>query len=177
MEFTLRNDQVVKIRETEVKDAALILDFFVEVNKESKFLMREPHEVDMTLDEEMRFLERISKSEHDCMLVVFDENSVVGTVGFHGSGLSRVKHRVSIGISVLSEYQNLGLGKIMMEMVLKKAKQYGKTKVELEVRIDNYNAIRLYEKYGFRNEGIRRNGFKVDGEYIDLLLMGINLED
>ena len=177
MEYTLRNDQVVKIRETEVKDAALILDFFVEVNKESKFLTREPHEVDMTLDEEMAFLDKISKSEHDCMLVAFDENSVIGTIGFHGSGLSRTKHRVSVGISVLSEYTNLGLGSIMMDMVIKKAKEYGKAKVELEVRIDNYNAIRLYEKYGFRNEGIRRNGFLVDGGYIDLLLMGKVLED
>ena len=177
MEYTLRNNQVVKIRETEVKDAALILDFFVEVNKESKYLSREPHEVDMTLDEEMGYLDRISKSENDCMLVVFDENSVVGTIGFHGSGLSRLKHKVSIGISVLSEYQNLGLGKIMMESILKKAKQYGKTKVELEVRIDNYNAIRLYEKFGFRNEGIRRHGFKVDGRYIDLLLMGVILDE
>jgi RimJ/RimL family protein N-acetyltransferase len=176
MEYTLRNNQVVKIRETEVKDAALILDFFVEVNKETKYLSREPHEVTMTLDDEMMYLDTIAKSEHDCMLVVFNENSVIGTIGFHGSGLSRLKHKVTIGLSILSEYQNLGLGSYMMDLVLEKARLYGKTKVELEVRIDNFNAIRLYEKVGFRNEGIRRNGFLVDGEYIDLLLMGIVLD-
>jgi len=176
MEYTLRNNQVVKIRETEVKDAALILDFFVEVNKETKYLSREPHEVTMTLDDEMMYLDTIANSEHDCMLVVFNENSVIGTIGFHGSGLSRLKHKVTIGLSILSEYQNLGLGSQMMDTILEKARQYGKTKVELEVRIDNFNAIRLYEKAGFRNEGIRRNGFLVDGEYIDLLLMGIVLD-
>ena len=177
MEYTLRNKQVVKIRESEVKDAALILDFLTEVNKETKFLSREPHEVNMTLDEEMQYLDRVTKSEHDCMLVVFDENSVIGTIGFHGSGLSRIKHRVSVGMSVLSEFRNLGLGSFMMECMIQKAKEYGKTKIELEVRIDNFNAIRLYEKFGFRNEGIRRNGFRVDGQYIDLLLMGRNLEE
>lgn len=177
MEYTLRNKQVVKIRETEVKDAALILDFLVEVNKETKFLSREPHEVNMTLDEEIQYLDKVTKSEHDCMLVVFDENSVVGTIGFHGSGLSRVKHRVSIGMSVLSEFRNLGLGSIMMELIVEKAKEYKKSKIELEVRIDNFNAIRLYEKYGFRNEGVRRRGFIVDGNYVDLIMMGKILED
>ena len=66
---------------------------------------------------------------------------------------------------------------MQMDMIAKKAKDYGKEKIELEVRIDNYNAIRLYEKFGFRNEGILRRGFLVDGEYIDLLLMGKILEE
>jgi len=39
------------------------------------------------------------------------------------------------------------MGDIMVE---------GHTAATLEVRIDNYPAIRLYERFGFKREGIRK---------------------
>ncbi len=48
----------------------------------------------------------------------------------------------------------------------------GKTKMELDVREDNPSAIRIYEKVGFLKEGIRTQGFFVDGLYKNLILMG-----
>jgi RimJ/RimL family protein N-acetyltransferase len=177
VEYTLKNGQVVKVREAQVKDAALILDFFIDVNSESENLSREPHEVTITLEEEIKMLERTTNSNNDCMIIAFDDHKVIATVGFHGSNLIRLSHKVSFGISVLKEYHNLGLGSIMMELLIEKAREYGKTKIELDVRVDNKGAIHLYEKFGFFHEGIRKNGFYVNKQYIDLALMGKLLED
>lgn len=177
MEKVLQNGQIIKLRQSNIKDAALILDFLIEVNKESKNLSREPHEVTMTLDDEIKYLERVEKSKNDCMIVAFDDEKIISTVGFHGSGLSRLRHKVSFGISVLQEYSNLGVGSIMMNELIKLAREYRKTKIELEVRVDNEKAIHLYKKFGFVEEGIRKNGFFVNEEYVDLLLMGKTLED
>ena len=44
--------------------------------------------------------------------------------------------------------------------------------MDLEVRIDNYGAIHLYESLGFIKEGTIKNGFFVDNKYVDLLIMG-----
>jgi len=75
-------------------------------------------------------------------------------------------------MSVLTEYQNQGIATKLMEVLCEKAKEMGKTKMELDVREDNHGAIRIYLKSGFIKEGIRTNGFLVDGKYISLVLMG-----
>ena len=44
---------------------------------------------------------------------------------------------------------------------------------ELEVRIDNLAAIRLYERVGFAHEGRKRNRLRYDGVTFDGLVMGL----
>lgn len=50
-------------------------------------------------------------------------------------------------------------------------------KIYLAVYGNNTNAIRLYEKVGFRTEGILRKHVCVDGDYHDKYLMGIFKQD
>lgn len=172
MEYNLKDGTIVQVREARVSDAVAILNFFKIVNSETKNLMREPHEIVMTLEEEMKFLESNIASKDNFMGVAFINDICISTAGFHGSSLARVNHRVSMGISVLKDYHNLGIGSIMMEYILEQAKVYGKQKVELEVRKDNINAIHLYQKYGFKQEGLISKGFFVDNSYVDLITMG-----
>ncbi|HEU12758.1 MAG TPA: GNAT family N-acetyltransferase, partial [Euryarchaeota archaeon] len=41
----------------------------------------------------------------------------------------------------------------------------------LEVFSTNVNAIELYKKLGFEIEGIRKKQFKIEGNYVDDVLM------
>ncbi|MBN2605430.1 MAG: GNAT family N-acetyltransferase [Bacilli bacterium] len=171
MEVKLKDNTVVEIREAQVTDAKAILDFFNQVNLETKNLMREPNEYSMTLEEETAFLEKTVSSKDNYMCAAFLNERCISTAGFHGSSLQRVHHRVSMGISVLRDYHNLGLGSYMMKNIVDYAKIYGKQKVELEVRVDNINAIHLYQKFGFIQEGLISKGFFVDNQYVDLITM------
>jgi RimJ/RimL family protein N-acetyltransferase len=47
------------------------------------------------------------------------------------------------------------------------------TRVELTVREDNRRAIALYKKFGFVAEGVKRNGFRVDGRYYNVISMAV----
>jgi len=172
MEFRLKNGKTVVLREALVSDASSIIDYMNQVLLESKNLMREPIEWTMTIGDEEVFLRNASNSEHEYMVVVIDGEKVISTAGFHGNKLVRVKHRVSLGISILQEYQGLGLGNIIMVELINKAKEMKKTKMDLEVRVDNFKAINLYKKLGFVEEGIIKRGFFVDNKYVDLLVMG-----
>lgn len=59
-----------------------------------------------------------------------------------------------------------GIGKIMLETVLKAAKESGFEQAELEVISDNQNAITLYEKLGFQKYGTFPDNMKyADGHY------------
>lgn len=175
MECILKNGKIVTLREVVVEDAQKLLEYFLLANLQTKNLMREPEEFTMTVEDETKFIKNATGSNDDFMGVAIFDDKIIAAAGFRGSSLKRVNHRVSMGISVLEEFFNLGLASFLMEFIIKKAKDLGKTKMELEVRIDNLNAIHLYKKFDFFEEGIRKNGFFVDNKFVDLLLMGKTL--
>jgi len=172
MKYTIKNGIEVEIREIKVSDAENAVEYMKIVNTETKNLTREPDEFTMTVEQEEKFLEDAIQSEDNFIYTVWHEGTLISMTGIHGSSLRRLKHKVNLGISIIQKYNNLGLGTILMDLLVEKAKELGKTKVELDVRADNPNAIKVYKRAGFEIEGIRKNGFKVDGEYIDLILMG-----
>ena len=65
----------------------------------------------------------------------------------------------------MSEFCGYGIGKIMMETVLKAAKEIGFEQAELEVISDNQNAITLYEKLGFQKYGTFPDNMKYADEH------------
>ena len=172
MEYTLKNSTTITLRDAVISDAKNLVAYMHKVNAESKNLMREPGEFTFTVEQEEKFLQMTIDSPNACFLIALDGDLIISTAGFHGNSLKRVNHRVSLGISVLEEYQNLGLGRIVMEALITKALALKKTKMDLEVRVDNLGAIHLYDTLGFEKEGTIRNGFFVDNKYIDLLVMG-----
>lgn len=172
MEGKLKDGRIVLLREVKVTDAALLLDYFEKVHLETKNLLREPGEYSFNVSDERKFIRSILQSKDEYMAVVYCDDELIGSIGFRSSHLRRIKHRSSLGMSVIKDYNNLGVGSLMMEFIIKTAKEKGKTKLELEVRADNYSAIHLYEKYGFELEGTIKSGFFVDDKYIDLLMMG-----
>ncbi|MGL5753136.1 MAG: GNAT family N-acetyltransferase [Paraclostridium sp.] len=49
------------------------------------------------------------------------------------------------------------------------------TKISLSVRKDNERGIALYKKCGFEIEGILKNETYIDGEFFDIVAMGLIL--
>ncbi|MBT3475719.1 ribosomal protein S18-alanine N-acetyltransferase [bacterium] len=50
----------------------------------------------------------------------------------------------------------------------------GIKRIVLEVRVDNYSAIKLYKKHGFKDDSIRKNYYEEDGQ--DAVLMSKRLD-
>lgn len=79
-------------------------------------------------------------------------------------------------IAVIHEYHQKGIGSMLLLEALRGIRR---TKPEtehitLEVRQSNIAAIKLYEKYGFREKGRRKNYYKTPNE--DGIIMGLNLD-
>ena len=68
--------------------------------------------------------------------------------------LDKEGERVWLGIAIKTEYQGYGMGKLMMQMLIAKARLSGVDKVHLSVDSSNTLGIRLYEKFGFTNDKI-----------------------
>lgn len=63
-------------------------------------------------------------------------------------------------VAVLEPFRRTGVGSRLVEAMEAAAKQAGLVLMTLEVRKSNHAAIGLYEKYGFRTIGERKNYYQ-----------------
>lgn len=77
-------------------------------------------------------------------------------------------------VAVDESFRNQGIGKKLIVKTLEHFIPKGASHAVLEVRLDNYGAINLYEKLGFESLRIRRNYYAQTGE--DALVMLLDLD-
>ena len=63
-------------------------------------------------------------------------------------------------MAVAASAQGQGLGARLLEALLAEAERRGHRTTALEVRADNVPAQRLYARYGFVQDGVRRGYYK-----------------
>ena len=63
-------------------------------------------------------------------------------------------------IAIKKEYQSQGYGTQLFQDLLERAEKFEVKALTLEVELDNEKAIKLYKKFGFIQEGIRKNFYK-----------------
>ncbi|MNI92548.1 Spermidine N(1)-acetyltransferase [compost metagenome] len=90
-----------------------------------------------------------------------------------GNLLKRMAHQAEFGIGVLQEYWGLGIGSHMLSAAIAWAEACGLRKLTLKVLETNRNAIALYQKLGFTEEGLLKNDKLLsDGKYYNTVAMG-----
>ena len=85
-----------------------------------------------------------------------------------------------LNLSIAKANQKRGLGRYLLEFMLKTAKNHQATNMFLEVRPSNTSAIALYEKLGFCEIAVRRGYYPADLKTSetgreDAILMGLVL--
>ena len=76
-----------------------------------------------------------------------------------------------IGIGLMPDYRERGIGTRMMLYAMDKARDAGFREIRLECRASNERALHVYKKLGFRRTAYRRNGLIIDGERIPVVCM------
>ena len=117
-----------------------------------------------------------SNLENAIILVGTDEDRIVGHLQVSIAANSRFRGIGELFIYLHQGYQNIGLGRALMQEGISMARDRGLHRIELTVVADNLRGIRLYENVGFQREGLKReNYFGEDGRYHDEVIMGILL--
>lgn len=77
----------------------------------------------------------------------------------------------SIGIGLLKEYRNAGVGRLLMHTVMKAGERYGFERIILDVRRTNERAIHVYELLGFEYDHDRDSTMMIDNEPVEVIRM------
>lgn len=113
----------------------------------------------------------------DNVFVAELEGRVAGYIGFHNStGLASNSHVMEIYIAVHPDYQKMGVGRELMQHIIRYGKQNGYKKISLRVLSSNQKAIAFYKTIGFLEQGRLVREFILDGNYVDDVLMYLLLE-
>jgi ribosomal protein S18 acetylase RimI-like enzyme len=79
------------------------------------------------------------------------------------------------GIAVGPAFQRKGVGGALLTAAEKEARARGARRLTLRVLAHNDVAVRLYERAGYVVEGVLKGEFFLDGEYVDDMLMALDL--
>ena len=163
----------ILLRNAEPDDAEALLRYLKTTAAETRFLVREPEEITLSVEAERQFIEGKIAAERELMIVAFAEGEHVGNCSLmEVGGARRYRHRCSVGIALYRAYWGRGIGRIMLETVLRTAAELGYEQAELEAVADNHAAVALYEKLGFRRYGVFPDNMKYkDGTYADGIWM------
>ncbi len=123
-----------------------------------------------TLKEEKKFIERIYNS-NGVILGAKYKNNIIGILTAARYQNFQLAHSIYIGISVLKNYRNMGVGTKLMKQLEYWARDNQVKRIELEVFSNNSNAIRFYKRLGYETEGIKKDAVKIHDKFYDIVLM------
>lgn len=168
-----KNGKDIELRNAEVRDAEALIEYLKVTNAESPYLICEPEEITLNLEQEKDILTGKEEAERELLLLAFENGRHIGNVSLMSVGTSmRYRHRCSIAIALYREFCGRGIGRIMLETVLDVARNNGYTQAELEVVTENTGALHLYESLGFVEYGRLPNSMRYkDGRTVDSFLM------
>ena len=172
--FTLKDGREAMLRGPQAEDAQDVLDLLQKCAEETEFLVRAPEEGGRySLEKEIAFFERKIASPNDAFIVCAVDGKVVGNCELSFNDRVKTHHRASIGIQILRDYWNLGIGTKMFEEMISIAQAREEvTQLELEFAEGNARGRALYEKMGFRIAGVHPNALRQkDGKLYNEYLM------
>ena len=174
---TLTDGTIILLRSPAADDAEAALAYLDRVTRETEFLLYEPGERELGVEQERKWLEGRLNDPREVQIGAFKDGALVGMAGVTKAvPYKRGTHRASIDIALEKDISHLGLGTILMREGIAAAQRMGYEKLELAVCASNERAKRLYDRYGFKTYGVCERAFKYsDGHYDDEQLMVLDL--
>ncbi len=172
----LKNKTEITFRELDAHDAEVVLDYLNKVGGETDFLTFGEEGISYTVEQEKVVLRNMKETERNYMIGGYINENLVTIGSITSSSKKRLKHKADIGISVLKDYWNIGIGSRMMEYLISLCKEKNFKKIDLLVYENNEKAIKLYEKFGFIKEGLLSRDVLIEGNFYSSYHMGLKID-
>ncbi|MFB6228557.1 MAG: GNAT family N-acetyltransferase [Halobacteriales archaeon] len=118
---------------------------------------------------------RYNQLEARVFFVATVEEAVVGWVHLDAAELDELAHTAELTVGVLEECRGHGIGGRLLERGLRWAAANDYEKIYQAVPATNETAIEFLESHGWETEAVRADHYKIDGEYVDEVMMAVSL--
>lgn len=131
------------------------------------------YQADFTREGHLQWLHEVVEKGHACQMMICDRLSDVPLGSVYIRDIDYTHHKGEYGIFIGEEAaRGRGIGTEAARLML----QYGFEELKLHriylrVLADNKQAIRSYEKAGFRQEGYLKEDACINGKYVDIVWM------
>lgn len=175
--YTLKTGEEILVRQAQASDSEELLETIREYVLTSKFLLVSAEDLEQTVASQQEWIKSLNDNPNSLLLVAAHQDKIIGNIDLTGSTELDENPTGLISMGMLKEYQNKGLGSILLNVVLGWARAHHQLKVLcLQVFRGDENAIRLYANAGFTAVGhqtIASVGNETDGS--SNIIMTINL--
>lgn len=173
----IKTGKEIIVRYPQIGDEKEMWRYINELSMEKTFVRFQGEEI--TLKDEIKYLKdqlKLIEQKNSVRLLVFFDSKLIGITEINMRDKTE-KHVGILGISVAKDFRGEGLGKLLMELILKEAeKEMSDLKiVTLEVYSTNDIAKKMYEKFGFERYGLLPEGITRGGKFEDAILMYKNI--
>ncbi|OFI49320.1 hypothetical protein BG261_01690 [Floricoccus tropicus] len=159
----------VKIIKNKQIEADKLFQLMSTLDKETNYMLYQPEERKYDRKKLETFIQ--NTSENGLILVAEEDSEYNGYIFAQVTPLTKIKHSAYLVIGVLSDHAGQGLGSELLAQVIDWARVSGIHRLELTVVTENSAAIGLYKKFGFIQEGVKKDSLLVNGRYYDEFYM------
>jgi ribosomal-protein-alanine N-acetyltransferase len=116
-----------------------------------------------------QYKEEFSSPTRHFVVAIDDAQSIIGYAGVFAPGGAEAD---VLTVGVIPSHRGKGIARQLMAMITSWAKEQGSIAMMLEVKVDNSDAIGLYESLGYSKLNVRKDYF---GAGLDALVMRLDL--
>lgn len=160
------------IRPARQADLTGIVGAIQQVTQQGTYI--EAESVAQEVDHQQALL-RQNELESRMFFVATINDEVIGWVHIHSPELDKLAHTAELTVGVLEEYRSHGIGSHLIERGLEWAGSEGYEKVYQSAPSTNQTAIEFLQELGWEIEAVREDHYKIDGEYVDEVMMAVKL--
>lgn len=150
----MATDEAVTLRQAIPQDAKALQTLLQQLGQETPYLELDLAELEAPVSELATEIARVYDSHTNLLLLALSGATPIGLVRIQTPTTVQRQHCGELGVAILKTYWGLGLGQILVSEALDWAQDTTLSRLELTVQTRNQRARHLYEKLGFKTEGI-----------------------
>lgn len=166
--------QVVDIRPLTISDAPALLTCLLRIDETAPYLLYEPGERNWDIQTTQMIIEQSNQS--GVFLGALVGEQIIGYLLMQGADLQKIRHSAQIVVAVDAAYRQQGIGRSLFTTAIELAKSQGLRRLELSVMPQNLAAKKMYQKFGFVQEGIKKQAIKQGDQFMDEIMMAMLLK-
>lgn len=173
---TLKNNKKVLLRQATSNDANALLLLIKNYLDTSEYIPISSGDFNKTEEENKEWINKLNTASNSLMLVAEHNGELIGNLDLTGHHRKTLMHTAELGMGMLVEWRNTGLGTALLNSAIQWAKSNNTLEIiTLQVYTENTAGINLYKNLGFKEVGIVPNLIKDNDRYYDNMSMWLGV--